>query len=174
MPETSQKKEELIITRVFDVPRELVWAAWTEPEQLKKWWGPRGFTSPFSRIDLRVGGKYLHCMRGPDGKDYWSTGVYREVVSPKRLAMTDSFADEEGNVVSATYYGLDPEFPRELQVIVELDEKEGRKTRLTLKHGSIKNLNETDVANMEQGWNESFDKLAECLGTSERKRRSPA
>lgn len=167
MAETSQKREELIITRVFDAPRKLVWMSWTDPEQLKRWWGPRDFTSPFSMIDLRVGGKYINCMRGPDGKDYWSTGVYREVVPPEKLVMTDSFADEKGNVVSGTYYGMGPEFPLELLVILTLEEREG-KTRLTLQHGSVKDLNETDAANMEQGWNESFDKLAEYLGASER------
>jgi uncharacterized protein YndB with AHSA1/START domain len=168
MAERLQKREGLVITRMFDVPREQVWTAWTEPAQLKKWWGPRGFTSPVSRIDLRVGGMYLNCMRAPDGKDYWSTGVYREVVPPKRLVMTDSFADEEGNVVSGTYYGMGPEFPRELLVILTLEEQEG-KTRLTLQHGSVENLNETDAANMEQGWNESFDKLAEYLRTPKNK-----
>jgi uncharacterized protein YndB with AHSA1/START domain len=81
--------------------------------------------------------------------------------------MTDSFADEKGNVVSATYYGLGPEYPLEMQVILSLEE-EG-KTRFTLKHAGVKNLNETDLDNMEQGWNESFDKLAEYLGTSKSK-----
>src|SRR5512136_1267641 len=94
MEKTLQKRDELTITRVFDVPRELVWTAWTEPERVMKWWGPKGFISAFSQIDLRVGGKYLHCRRAPDGKDYWLTGVYREVVPQNRLVMTDSFADE--------------------------------------------------------------------------------
>jgi uncharacterized protein YndB with AHSA1/START domain len=132
MADTTQKREELVITREFNAPREQVWKAWTEPEQLKKWRGPRDFTTPFSSIDLRVGGRYLSCMRAPDGKDFWSTGVYREVVPPERLVMTDSFADEKGEVVSATYYGLGPEFPRELLITLILDE-EGGKTKFTLK-----------------------------------------
>ncbi len=66
-----------------------------------RWWGPKGFTSPACRIDLRVGGKYLFCTRSPDGRDFWSTGVYREILEPERIVCTDSFADEEGNVVSA-------------------------------------------------------------------------
>src|SRR6267378_2706264 len=60
----------LVITRVFDAPREQVWNAWTDPEQFKKWWGPEHFTAPVSEIDLRVGGTYFNCMRSPDGKDY--------------------------------------------------------------------------------------------------------
>ena len=77
--------KELTITRTFDALRELVWQAWTEPERVKGWWGPKAFTAPVSKINLRVGGKYLNCMRSPDGKDYWSTGVYREWSEPLRL-----------------------------------------------------------------------------------------
>ena len=160
-----QKRDQLVITRVFNVSREQVWKAWTQPEQLKKWLSPKGFSAPFSSIDLRVGGRYLNSMRGPDGKDIWSTGVYREVVPPERLVMTDSFADEKGEVVSATYYGLGSEFPRELQITLTLD-KEEDKTKLTLKHAGINNLSEKDVSDIEQGWNESLDKLAAHLEAS--------
>jgi uncharacterized protein YndB with AHSA1/START domain len=86
-------ESELVITRVFDAPRELVFKMWTEPKRCKKWWGPKVFTSPVVKIDLRVGGRYLNCMRSPEGKDYWSTGIYREIIPMKRLVMTDSFAD---------------------------------------------------------------------------------
>lgn len=72
--------EALVIRRILDAPREAVWKAWTDPDRLMRWWGPEGFTSPACRIDLRVGGKYLFCMRSPEGKDYWSTGVYRDIV----------------------------------------------------------------------------------------------
>ncbi len=158
---------ELTITRIFDAPRERVWKAWTEPERLKMWWGPKHFTAPVIKIDLRVGGRYISCMRGPDGKDYWSTGVYREIVPGERLVMSDSFADKEGNVVPATYYGMSPDFPMELQVIVMFEEQEGR-TKMTLRHIGIPNglmRYLTDV-----GWSESFDKLAESIVTGDRTR----
>ena len=87
MATTTKNKNALTITRIFDAPRDLVWKAWTDPEYYKKWWGPTYFTAPISKIDLRVGGKYLSCMRGPDGKDYWSTGVYREIVPLERLVI---------------------------------------------------------------------------------------
>src|SRR5437773_7933520 len=80
MESQTRNEKELRIVRVFDAPRERVWKAWTDPDRVKSWWGPRSFTAPFAKIDLRVGGKYLYCMRSPDGKDYWSTGVYREIV----------------------------------------------------------------------------------------------
>ena len=152
--------EELTITRVFNAPRDLVWRAWTEPEFVKRWWGPRGFTSPVARIDLRVGGKYVNCMRSPEGKEYWSTGVYQEIVEPERIVCTDSFADEEGNVVSASHYDMSPEFPLEMLLTVRFEEQDG-KTKLTLTH--IGFPSEEDIEGARAGWNESLDKLAEVL-----------
>ena len=157
---TKSRERELVITRVFDAPRELVWKAWTEPERLMQWWGPKGFTSPVCKIDLRVGGKYLSCMRSPEGKDYWSTGVYREVVEPERIVCTDSFADEHGNVVPATHYGMSPDFPLEMLVTVTFEEHEG-KTKMTLRHVGIPAGEMSELTGA--GWNESFDKLAESL-----------
>ena len=99
-------------------------------------------------------------MRSPEGKDYWSTGVYREIVPMKRIVCTDSFADEEGNVVPATYYGMSPDFPLEMLVTVTFEEF-GGKTKLILRHTGIPRG--ADQEGAEQGWNESFDKLAEIL-----------
>jgi uncharacterized protein YndB with AHSA1/START domain len=160
MATTTKKKDALTIIRVFDASRENVWNAWTEAEEVKKWWGPKYFTSPFSKIDLRVGGKYLHCMRGPDGRDYWSTGVYREIIPAERLVVTDSFADEKGDIVPASHYGIAGDFPLELLVTVTLEEL-GRKTKMILRHegipeGMMREMTET-------GWSESFDKLAESI-----------
>jgi len=158
-----ENKNELTITRVFDAPRGKVWKAWTDPEELKKWWGPKNFTAPVSKIDLRVGGKYLSCMRAPDGKDYWSTGVYREIVPMERIVVTDSFADEKGNVVPASHYGMTEDFPLELLVTVTFEQL-GNKTKMVLRHegipeGMMRELTET-------GWSESFDKLAEHIAAS--------
>lgn len=154
------KTEDLIISRTFSAPRELVWRAWTEPERLMRWWGPKGFKAPVCTVDLRVGGRYLNCMRSPEGQDFWSTGVYRDIVAPERLVCSDSFADEHGNVVPATYYGMEPGFPLELQIAVTLEEDHGT-TRMTLRHAGIPpgSMREMCAA----GWNESFDKLAESL-----------
>src|SRR3989344_590653 len=100
----------LTIVRVFDAPRELVWKAWSDPELYKKWFGPKTFTSPVVKMDFRVGGKILGCMRGMEGdfkgKDFWSTGTYKEIVPMKKIVTTDSFADEHGNVVPASHYGM--------------------------------------------------------------------
>lgn len=157
---TATSDQELVIMRVFDAPRELVWKAWTEPEHMMRWWGPKGFTSPACKIDLRVGGVYLNCMRSPEGQDYWSTGVYREIVPPERIVCTDSFADQEGNVVPASHYGMSADFPLEMLVTVTFEEQ-GGKTKLTLKHVGLPAGGDRDGA--QQGWSESFDKLAEVL-----------
>ena len=157
---TAPADDELVITRVFDAPRELVWRAWTEPELVKRWWGPKYFTSPFAEIDLRVGGKYLFCMRGPDGKDYWSTGTYREIAPPEKIVCTDSFADEKGNVVPASHYGFTADYPRELLVTVLLRERK-EATEFTLHHVGFPSGSERVMAI--DGWSTSLDKLAEVL-----------
>ena len=153
-------RSELVITRVFDAPRELVWQAWTDPQHIQRWWGPKDFSAPACKIDFRVGGKYLFCMRSPEGRNYWSTGVYREIVPLERIVCTDSFADAEGNVVPATYYGMSPDFPLEMLVTVTFEDQAG-KTKMTLKHSGLPagDMSEQTGA----GWNESFDKLAKSL-----------
>jgi len=151
---------ELLIERTFDAPRERLWKAWTDPELMKRWWGPAVFTAPVINIDLRVGGKYHYCMRSPDGKDYWSTGIYNEIVPNERLVVTDSFADEKGNVVPGSYYGMPGDLPLEMHVTVTFEEQGGR-TRMTLKHSGFPDGPHQDMAR--QGWNESFDKLGRSL-----------
>ena len=151
--------EDLVLTRVFDAPREAVWKAWTDPKRFMRWWGPKGFTSPACKIDLRVGGKYLYCMRSPEGEEYWSTGVYREIVPLERIVCTDSFADEKGDVVPASHYGMQGEWPLDLLVTVTFEE-DGSKTKMTLRHVG---LPPGVISDCGAGWNGSFDKLAGIL-----------
>ena len=156
------KEDAVVITRIFDAPLEKVWKAWTEPEQMKKWWGPQHFTAPTIEIDFREGGKYLYAMHGPAGtpfdKDMWSTGVYKEIVPMKKIVTTDNFADADGNVVPASYYGMPGDVPTEYQVTVTFEEVDG-KTKMILKHvGMLEGADD-----MTAGWNQSFDKLAASL-----------
>lgn len=156
----------LVITRVFDAPREEVWKAWTDPEIFKAWWGPEGFTSSVSKMEVEVGGKYLNVMHGPgmDGivRDFWSTGVFKEITEPERLVMTDSFADENGNAVPASHYGMSAEFPMEMTVTVEFENENGR-TKMTLTQAGMP---ATEQVGARQGWGQSFDKLAKVLKKS--------
>lgn len=152
----------LVITRMFDARRELMWRVWTECRLLKLWWGPKNFTAPHCQIDLRVGGKYLHCMRSPKGRDFWSTGVFLELAPPERLVCTDCFADAQGNIVPASHYGLGEDWPLETTITVVLAERDGR-THLTLTHGPLPPGKMTELT--ETGWNESFDKMTASLKT---------
>jgi uncharacterized protein YndB with AHSA1/START domain len=158
--------EALVIERVFDAPRELVWKAWSDPAMAMRWWGPRGFTAPAAEIDFRVGGKMLLAMQSPDfneGRPIWSVGVYKEIVPFERIVVTDSFADENGNVVPATHYGMPDSFPLEMLVTVTFEDL-GGKTKMTLRHEGLPAGDMLDGAGT--GWNESFDKLAEAVAAA--------
>jgi uncharacterized protein YndB with AHSA1/START domain len=155
-----EKHKEFTIARVFGAPRELVWKAWTLPEYVMRWWGPEGFTSPLCTIDLSVGGRYLYCMRSPDGQDFWSTGVFHEIDPPARLVVTDSFADEKGNVVPASHYGMSGDWPTEVRITVTFKERRGR-TTLSLQYE--RTPPEEMAGPMVAGWNQSLDKLAAVL-----------
>lgn len=152
-------ENEVVIRRVFDLPVSKVWRALTEPEEFKKWWGPRGFTCPSSKMEARAGGKYLNCMRGPDGKEYWSTGTVKEFIPGKKLVITDSFSDEKGNIKPASAHGLSGNWPKELLITFELEELDDT-TKLRLRHEGIPEEMHDDCM---KGWNESFDKLEENI-----------
>lgn len=165
MANTIQTQNDVLtITRIFDGPRESVWKAWTQPEQVMRWWGPRIFTSPSCKIDFRVGGKYLFCMRSDSGpeiwqKGMWSTGVYKEIVPLEKIVYTDSFADEKGNVVPPSHYGMN-NFPGETTVTLTFERVDGNKTKMTLQHVGIPSEMQEECR---VGWSESLDKLNESL-----------
>ena len=152
---------ELVITRILDAPRKLVWKAWTDVELFKKWWGPKDYTCPVSKMDFRVSGKYLHCMRSLDGQEYWSTGVYQEIIPMEKIVCTDSFADAQGNAISASEMGMPgDDWPSELHVTVTFEDL-GTKTKMTLRHVGIPEGVMNEMTNA--GWNQSFDKMNEAL-----------
>lgn len=155
----SALQNEIVINRVFNLPVSVVWLAWTDAEYFKKWWGPRGFTCPSSKMEAKVGGKYLSCMRGPDGKEFWSTGVVKELIPERKLVVTDSFSDEKGNIKPASEYGMPGDWPKELLITVYLEEADGA-TKMKLKHQGVPNEMREDCI---KGWNESFDKLEENI-----------
>jgi len=159
----NRTEEDFTISWVFNAPRERLFKAWTDPEELKLWWGPRHFTTPVARLDLRPGGRYFNCMRGPDGKDYCSTGTLREVKAPERLIYTDSFADGKGNRVPPSYYGMDPAWPSEIVVDVTFEEQPGMAgmSRVTVRLGVPRSIAERQMA--AQGWAEMLVKLSEYL-----------
>jgi len=164
-----EDKNVVTIVREFDAPRELVWKMWTTPDGYKKWWGPKGFTGSVVELDFRVGGRNINCMEAlvdmgtiKKGQKMYGTGVYKEIIPLEKIVVTDSFSDEKGNVVdAASEYGMQG-FPREMLVTVTFEDI-GGKTKMTLRHSGVKDISDQDRTNMEQGWNESFDKLADAL-----------
>lgn len=156
--------ENPVISRVFDAPKEKVWKAWTEAEQIKKWWGPKDFTAPEIKIDLRPGGKYVYCMRGPAGTEFdtdmYSGGVIKEVVPEEKIVLTDSFTDKDGNKVPPADYGMEG-MPDEMEVTVTFEDAGEGKTKLTIAYAA--SIPEQYSDDMLTGWNQSLDKLAESL-----------
>jgi uncharacterized protein YndB with AHSA1/START domain len=140
----------LVLSRVLNAPRNLVFQAWTDPKQLAQWWGPTGFTNPVCELDLKVHGEIRIDMRAPDGVVYPMSGAYREIVEPERIVFTSAALDQTGK----------PTFENLNTVLFE--EFEGDKTVLTVK---VSVLWETEDASrhldgMTQGWSLSLDRLA--------------
>ncbi len=141
----------LVIERVFDAPRELVFKCWTEPEHLARWIGPRGFSSTILACELRQGGNYRMRMHDPDGQDHWQQGVFREIVPPERIVRTYCWTDADGR----------PTRP-ETMLTVTFEDLGGR-TRLTLHQAIFESVTARD--DHQRGWSGSLDQLAEYLAT---------
>jgi uncharacterized protein YndB with AHSA1/START domain len=141
----------LIIERVFDAPRELIFKCWTEPEHLDQWIGPKGFSSTILAWELREGGTYRIHKRGPDGRDHWQAGVFREIVPPERIVRTYCWTDADGK----------PTRPETLLTVTLTDL--GGRTRLTLHQAVFESVTACD--DHQRGWNSSLDQLAEYIAT---------
>jgi len=140
-----RKARELVITRTFDAPRRLVFAAWSKPENLVHWWGPKGFTLPKCEVDFRPGGLFHFVMRGPDGKDYPFRGSYLEIVEPERIVSQGVIHDEPGHQVWTT---------------VTFAEENG-KTKLTVQQTYSFETDATRGA--AEGWKQTLDRLVDFV-----------
>jgi uncharacterized protein YndB with AHSA1/START domain len=159
---------ELVITRVFDAPRDLVFKAWTEAERLERWWGPKGVTLHVCAFDLRPGGVFHYRLRLPQGQDWWGKFAYRDIVVPERLVFVVSFTDEAGN---PTRHPLSPNWPLEVLTTVTFAEHEGG-TALSMRSVPI-NATESERKTFEDGHESvrrgtagTFDQLAEYLANA--------
>lgn len=166
---TSASDKDFVISRVYDAPRDLVWRACTEPERMRQWWGPKGFTVVASKMDLRPGGIYHYGLKAPDGSEMWGKFVFREVSPPQRLVFINSFSDAAGGI---TRHPMSPNWPLELLSVFTFDEEPGGKTRFTVRW-SAHNASEderkvfdTSHASMQQGWGGTLDQLAAYLPTA--------
>jgi uncharacterized protein YndB with AHSA1/START domain len=154
-----------VMKRVFDAPRDLVWKAWSEPERLAQWWGPKECELRVASLDFRPGGVFHYAMDWPDGRTMWAHFVYREIVTPEKIVFVNSFSDEHRNVTRCPFSQT---WPLEVLNSVTLSERDGR-TDLAL---HVIPLNPTDEerdtfeswsASLGQGYGGTFDKLAEHL-----------
>jgi uncharacterized protein YndB with AHSA1/START domain len=143
---------EIALTRVFKAPRQLVYDAFSKPEILKRWFGPRGWCLVSCEVDARVGGGFRFVLRAPDGRELGMRGVYRELSPPERSIHTESFDD----------------FPGESLVTAVLTEGDGETTLVaTILYPSKEVRDAVIKSGMEHGAAESYDKLAEMLAAAE-------
>jgi uncharacterized protein YndB with AHSA1/START domain len=144
-------ERELVITRIIDAPRVLVFKAWTQPEQVARWWGPQGFTTISCTMDIRPGGAYRVCMRSPQGTDHWKRGTYREIVPPERIVFTFAWEDTSGQP------------GHELLTTVTFAEH-GTKTKLTLHQAMFETVERRD--DHRDGWTSCLERFAEYMATN--------
>ena len=152
----SKTKNEIVITRYFHAPVEKVWEAWKNPEFMKNWWAPKECTTPHCKIDFRTGGRFHFCMRMNDGTEIWGLGIYLKIIKNELIEYDDSFADEKGNPVPPSYYGMSESHPESSRVTVRFTENNGV-TELTLHHRINEGVAERE--GMIQGWSEMLDRL---------------
>jgi len=156
--DTVNETERMVVTRVFDAPRALVWKAWTDPKYVMQWWGPKGFTSPFCKMDFRVGGKFLCCMKSPDGQEMWNGGEYHEIVPHEKIVYSLYFADSKGNKVDPAELGIEHEAIDGARDVAIFEDFGNGQTKLTLIGNET--MEEAKNSGQLEGWVEILDKLA--------------
>lgn len=152
---TTVEERDVVLERTFDAPRQQVFEAFIDPEKVVKWWGPKGWMTEVYKMEVKPGGTWHYCMRGPEGKESWGKAVYHEVNPPEKLKYTDAFADAEGNTVK--------DMP-ETVVTVDFVDFEG-KTRLVsrVEFASTADLENVLAMGLVQGIDETWDRLATYL-----------
>lgn len=153
--------ERMVVTRVFAAPRTLVWRAWTDPEQVMQWWGPKGFSLSTCRMDVRVGGRFLYGMRVPDGQEFWTGGEYQEVVPSAKLVFLMYFSDANGNKVEPENYGIEHRSIEDARDITLFEDAGDGETRVT--YTGNETMQDAIESGQLKGMEESLDKLAALL-----------
>lgn len=133
--DASVRKPDLVVSHVFEAPVESVWRAWTDPELVMRWWGPKGFTAPMARIDFREGGTSLLCMREPEqlgGRDLYSTWTYQRIEPLQRIEYVHNLADQNGNKIDPAVLGMPADFPQDLRHAVVFSALPDGRTEMTI------------------------------------------
>jgi uncharacterized protein YndB with AHSA1/START domain len=144
---------EIVVTRVFDAPREMVFDAWTDPKHLPCWWGPRGFTTTIHEMDVRPGGIWRLTMHGPDGTDYKNRIVFIEVVKPERLVYRHEPQHDAEPVTHETTVTFAAQGDKTHVTLRMLFETAAHRERVVTKYNAI------------EGGNQTLARLAEHLAT---------
>jgi len=129
--------KDLIFTHNFTAPVERVWRAWTDPELVKQWWGPDGFSCLLAKIDFREGGTSLLAMHAPAElhiPDSYSTWTYTKIIPNHRIEYTHNLSDPDGNKIDPTTMGMPADFPQEQRHVLELEDLGDGQTRLLLRN----------------------------------------
>jgi uncharacterized protein YndB with AHSA1/START domain len=155
---TVREVERMVITRVFDAPRELVWKAWTEPKYMMQWWGPKGFTTPVCQMDFRVGGKTLFCMKSPDGQECWNGIEYHEIVPYEKIVSLMFFSDSKGNKIDPAQLGIEHEAIEGAYDVTLFEDLGDGRTKLT--HIGNEPMENAIESGQYEGWKEILDKVA--------------
>jgi uncharacterized protein YndB with AHSA1/START domain len=161
MSKRNEEGAEVLITRIINAPRELVFKAWIDPAHLMNWFAPRGCTIEFVSIDPRPGGIFHHCIRNPRLHDCWCIGTYQKIVTPELIVYSLAIANEKGERISPADAGMDPGWPAETIVTVTFKEING-KTQVTLHQTVAESLAKRTGAY--PSWLEMLDRLEEYLG----------
>lgn len=151
----------MVLTRVFDAPLERVWNAWHEPEQVRKWWGPKGFTSPLAKMDFREGGVSLVCMRSPDGFDMYNTWTYRKIVPMQRIEYVLNFSDKDGNKLDPSAIGMPTGIPQDVPHVILFNDLGNGRTEVTVTEYGYTTPEIVELS--KAGMAECLDKMAEIF-----------
>jgi uncharacterized protein YndB with AHSA1/START domain len=143
------------IERTFNASVADVWRVWTHTDAIQNWWGPKGYTALVVRNDVRESGTYLWAMKSEQGKTFWSTGTYKEVVANKKIASTMSFSNENGKIIPGSQVSVPGRWPNEITVIVEFSESEG-KAKVTVTEIGVPLI---AYPFSKIGWTQQFDKI---------------
>jgi uncharacterized protein YndB with AHSA1/START domain len=157
-PAATPETYDMVTTSRFDAPVARVWQAWSDAGDVKRWWGPKGFTAPVADIDFREGGTSLVCMRSLEGQDLYNTWAHTKIVPMERIEFGQRFADEEGNAIAAADAGLPPELPREVRHVITFTVASSDTTEMTVTESGYEA--EWLVALSRAGMNECLDKIA--------------
>jgi uncharacterized protein YndB with AHSA1/START domain len=152
--------KQIEVTKTFNAPVEMVWRVWVDPELVKRWWGPKYFTSPVAKMDFREGGRSIVSMQAPKemgGQEFYSVWHYVKITPLSTIEFIQSLSDEDGNKIAPTTVGMPPDFPADVRTVVTFKAIAEGKTEMTVteyaEFGSISNFAQI-------GLEQSMEKMA--------------